>query len=156
MVLLAINGKFVNSESVPRAAKMKKTLADMEKRIANLEENMVINGGKMEAMITMEAIIVIIVAGGYGTDSVQMFNWRQRTWSPLQSLPKERWGATSFVYNNHMTIAGGWCPSSGIVDNMIAMNTDPHLISQDPGLTFMPNYLPSWNTTAASCMMISR
>ncbi len=31
---------------------MKKTLADMEKRIANLEENMVINGGKM-AMITL-------------------------------------------------------------------------------------------------------
>ena len=62
----------------------------------------------------------IIVAGG-GTDSVEMFNWRQRTWSPLQSMPKERWGATSFGYNNHMTIAGGWCPSSGIVDNMIAI-----------------------------------
>jgi predicted nucleic acid-binding Zn-ribbon protein len=32
----------------------------------------------------------IIVAGGVGTDSVEMFNWRQRTWSPLQSLPKKR------------------------------------------------------------------
>ena len=46
----------------------------------------------------------IIVAGGSGTDSVEMFNWRQRTWSPLHSMPKHRWGATSFVYNNHMTI----------------------------------------------------
>ena len=27
----------------------------------------------------------IIVAGGSGIDSVEMFNWRQRTWSPLQS-----------------------------------------------------------------------
>ena len=36
----------------------------------------------------------IIVAGGYETDSVEMFNWRQRTWSPLQSLPKKRWGET--------------------------------------------------------------
>ena len=33
---------------------MKKTLADMEKRIANLEENMAINVRKMEAMIATE------------------------------------------------------------------------------------------------------
>ncbi len=51
----------------------------------------------------------IIVAGGLGTDSVEMFNWRQRTWSPLQSMPKKRFSATSFVYNNHATIAGGSC-----------------------------------------------
>ena len=66
----------------------------------------------------------IIVAGGDGTDSVEMFNWRQRTWSPLQSLPKKRWGATSFVYHNHMTIAGGIC--SGYVDDMIRMNINPN------------------------------
>ena len=62
----------------------------------------------------------IIVAGGAGTDSVEMFNWRQRTWSPLQSLPKQRYAATSFVYNNHVTIAGGYC--SGYLDDMIRMN----------------------------------
>jgi hypothetical protein len=66
----------------------------------------------------------IIVAGGYETDSVEMFNWRQRTWSPLQSLPKEREAATSFVYNNHVTIAGGFC--SGCVDDMIRMNINPN------------------------------
>ena len=66
----------------------------------------------------------IIVAGGVGTDSVEMFNWRQRTWSPLQSMPKQRWAATSFVYNNHVTIAGGFC--SGCVDNMIRMNIHPN------------------------------
>ena len=65
----------------------------------------------------------IIVAGGHGTDSVEMFNWRQRTWSPLQSMLKERWGATSFVHNNHVTIAGGYC--SGFVDDMIRMNIHP-------------------------------
>jgi hypothetical protein len=59
----------------------------------------------------------IIVAGGDGNDSVEMFNWRQRTWSPLQSMPKKRFGATSFVYNNHVTIAGGYC--SGHLDDMI-------------------------------------
>ena len=66
----------------------------------------------------------IIVAGGDGTDSVEMFNWRQRTWSPLQSLPKKRYAATSFVYHNHVTIAGGNC--SGYVDDMIRMNINPN------------------------------
>jgi hypothetical protein len=66
----------------------------------------------------------IIVAGGYGVDSVEMFNWRQRTWSPLQSITKKRWGATSFVHNNHVKIAGGIC--SGRVDDMIRMKIDPN------------------------------
>ncbi|CAB4034660.1 RING finger 151-like [Paramuricea clavata] len=66
----------------------------------------------------------IVVAGGSGTNSVEMFNWRQRTWSPLQSLPKKRFGATSFVYNNHVTIAGGRSP--GLVSDMIRMNFNPN------------------------------
>ena len=66
----------------------------------------------------------IIVAGGAGTDSVEMFNWRQRTWSPLQSLPKMRHAASSFVHNSHVTIAGGCC--SGYVDDMIRMNINPN------------------------------
>ena len=65
----------------------------------------------------------IIVAGGCGDDSVEMFNWRQRTWLTLQSMVKKRWGATSFVYNNQVTIAGGNC--FGYVDDMIRMNVDP-------------------------------
>ena len=68
----------------------------------------------------------IIVAGGGGINSVEMFNWRQRTWSPLQSMPKQRYGATSFVYNNQVVIAGGFCFGSGYVNDMIRMNIDPH------------------------------
>ena len=60
----------------------------------------------------------IIVAGGSGNDSVEIFNWRQRTWSPLQSMAKKRSGATSFVYNNQVVIAGGYC------DDMITLNID--------------------------------
>ena len=67
----------------------------------------------------------IIVAGGFGSDSVEMFNWRQRTWSPLQSMPKKREGATLFVYNNQIVVAGGYCAGSVIVDDMIRMNVDP-------------------------------
>ena len=68
----------------------------------------------------------IIVAGGSGHDSVEMFNWRQKTWSPLQSMPKKRYGATSFVYNNQLVVAGGYCDGTGRVDDMIKMNVDPH------------------------------
>ena len=67
----------------------------------------------------------IIVAGGGPHDSVEMFNWRQRTWSALQSMPKQRYGATSFVYNNHVTIAGGGCRGH-YVDDMIRMNIHPN------------------------------
>ena len=66
----------------------------------------------------------IIVAGGYGTNSVEMFNWRHRRWSPLQPLPQKRHGGTSFVFNNHVTIAGGYCPVR--VDDMISMNINPN------------------------------
>jgi hypothetical protein len=152
-----------------------KTLAEMEKRITNVEKNMATNEtianveknmernaadmeGKLEAvnnevrglktalvkgfdemkdvLIKMEDKIEentrkvrntasgdkenIIVAGGAWNDSVEMFNWRQRTWSPLQSMPKMRWGATSFVHNNHVTIAGGDCYDR--VDDMIRIN----------------------------------
>jgi hypothetical protein len=156
-----------------------KTLAEMEKRIANVEKNMATNEtianveknmernaadmeGKLEAVNNevrglkraliegfdeMKDVLIkmedkkeentrkvrntasgdkenIIIAGGAGTDSVEMFNWRQRTWSPMQSLPKKRFGATSFVYNNHVTIAGGYC--SGYLDDMIRMNVNPN------------------------------
>ena len=67
----------------------------------------------------------IIVAAGHWNDSVEMFNWRQRTWSPLQSMPMERYAATSFVYNNQIVIAGGYCDEY-VVDDMIRMNVDPH------------------------------
>ena len=76
----------------------------------------------------------IIVAGGFRINSVEMFNWRQRTWSPLQSLPTKREGATSFVYNNQVTIAGGWCDGPGYVDDMIRLNVYPH-----------PNPLTHWS-----------
>ena len=68
----------------------------------------------------------IIVAGGFDDDSVEMFNWRERTWSPLQSMPKKRHGVTSFVYNNQVVIAGGLRGWPAYVDNMIKMNVDTH------------------------------
>ena len=79
----------------------------------------------------------IIVAGGPGTDSVEMFNWRQRTWSPLQSLPKKLHAATSCVYNNQMIMAGGFCAESGYVNDMIGTTVDPN-----PDLSTHWSYCP--------------
>ncbi len=65
----------------------------------------------------------IIVAGGEFRNSVEIFNYRQRLWSLLKPMPEDRDSATSFVYDNHVTVAGGWC--SDFVDNMIRMNIHP-------------------------------
>ena len=66
----------------------------------------------------------IFVAGGVGRNSVEIFNYPQRLWSLLKPMPKKRESASSFVYNNHVTIAGGWY-GEGSVDNMIRMNIHP-------------------------------
>jgi N-acetylneuraminic acid mutarotase/uncharacterized protein YoxC len=66
----------------------------------------------------------IFVAGGLGRNSVEIFNCRQRLWSLLKPMPENRYDASSFVYNNHVTVAGGRCPGA-VVDNMIRMNIHP-------------------------------
>ena len=68
----------------------------------------------------------IFVAGGYETDSVEIFNWLQKSWSPLQSLREKRNGATGFLYNDHVVSAGGLCSGSGFVNNMIKMKIEPN------------------------------
>ncbi|CAB4025075.1 E3 ubiquitin- ligase NRDP1 [Paramuricea clavata] len=65
----------------------------------------------------------IFVAGGGARKSVEIFNYRQRLWSLLKPMPGNRDEASLFVYNNHVTVAGGWCP--GAVDNMIRIKIHP-------------------------------
>ena len=66
----------------------------------------------------------IFVAGGVERNSVEIFNYPQRLWSLLKPMPKKYENASSFVYNNHVTVAGGWC-YGGPFDNMIRMNIYP-------------------------------
>ena len=65
----------------------------------------------------------IFVAGGAGRNSVEIFTYRQRLWSLLKPMSVNCYDASSFVYNNHVTVAGGWC--RGAVDNMIQMKIHP-------------------------------
>jgi hypothetical protein len=67
----------------------------------------------------------IFVAGGVRRNSVEIFNCRQkRLWSLLKPMSVKRDEASSFVYNNHVTVAGGWCLGAA-VDNMIRMKIHP-------------------------------
>ena len=66
----------------------------------------------------------IFVAGGVRRNSVEIFNYPQRLWSLLKRMPEKRGGTSSFVYNNHVTLAGGYC-GGGSVHDMIQMNTHP-------------------------------
>ena len=95
---------------------MKDVIVKMEDRI---EENArkirnTSNGGEDK----------ILVAGGVGTNSVEIFIWSQKSWAPLRAMPTVRYGATTFVYNNHAVTAGGCRTSFTFVDNMIRMKID--------------------------------
>ena len=66
----------------------------------------------------------IFVAGSVRSNSVEIFNYPQRLWSLLKPMPENRSSASSFVYNNHVTLAGGYCGGTP-ANNMIRMNTHP-------------------------------
>ena len=66
----------------------------------------------------------IFVVGDSEGRPVEIFNYSQRLWSLLKPMPKDRFYATSFVYNNHVTLAGG-LSDGGFVNDMIRMNIRP-------------------------------
>ena len=63
----------------------------------------------------------ILVAGGVGRNSVEVFNYRQRSWSFLKPMTEDHDGASAFVYNDQVTVVGGLC-DEGAMNNMIAMD----------------------------------
>ena len=79
----------------------------------------------------------IFVAGGLGENSVEIFNYPQRLWSLLKPMSKYRYRASSFVYNNHVTLAGGLYGGRSL-NNMIRMGIYP---VPDPSI--------SWSNFAA-------
>ena len=66
----------------------------------------------------------VIVAGGLGESSVEIYNANTKSWSLLQSMSGKRFNASSFVYKNHVILAGGYC-SGTAVDNMIRTSIYP-------------------------------
>ena len=125
MVNMKTDIEAVNNEVKGLKTAMVEAFDQMKDVLVKMEDKIVENARKVRNAPSGDREN-IIVAGGSGHDSVEMFNWRQKTWSPLQSMPKKRYGATSFVYNNQLVVAGGYCDGIGRVDNMIKMNVDPH------------------------------
>ena len=125
--MVNIEGKLeaVNNEVKGLKTALVESFDQMKNVLIKMEDNIKENARKLRNAPSGDTEN-IIVAGGFKHDSVEMFNWRQKTWSPLQSMPKNRYGATSFVYNNQVTIAGGFSDGTGRVDNMIRMNVDSH------------------------------
>ena len=126
----------VNNEVKELKTAFVEALDEMKDVLVKMENNIKENARKVRIAPSGDAIKVrhassgdrenIIVAGGFGNNSVEMFNWRLRAWLPLRSVPKTRWGATSFVHNNQVVIAGGYCSGLTLVNDMIRMSVDPH------------------------------
>ena len=57
----------------------------------------------------------LVVAGGLGVQkekkSIEMFDFSNKTWTPLQPMTNNHHGASSFVYNNELFIVGGYVKS---------------------------------------------
>ena len=122
-----IEGKLetVNNEVRGLKTVLVESFDQMKGVLVKMEDNIKENARKVRNAPSVDRENIIVV-GGTRNDSIEMCNWRQRAWSPLQSMPKKRCGATSFVYNNQVVIAGGYCDGTGYVDNTIRMNVDPH------------------------------
>ena len=122
-----MNAKFetANNEVKRLKTALVEAFDQMKDVLAKMEDKREENARKVRNARSSERENIIVVGDAWN-DSVEMFNWRERTWSPLQSMPKKRRGATSFVYNNQVVIAGGYCFASDHFDDMIKMNVDPH------------------------------
>jgi N-acetylneuraminic acid mutarotase len=69
----------------------------------------------------------ILVAGGWDSGenalkSVERFSWKKNVWERVSSMNVGRVGATSFVYENQLFVAGG-C-DSGVIE-LLNLNEDP-------------------------------
>ena len=89
----------------------------------------------------------IFVAGGWGRKSVEIFNYSQRLWSLLKPMPENRHSASPFVYNNHVSLAGGWC--DGTVDNMNQINLRP-VTNLSVNWSDFAAKLPAWMSAHSS------
>ena len=119
----------LKADAVERFDELNEVLVKMENKIEKNAKKV-----RNAPLGDRENIIVAGCSSRESPDSVEIFNWRQRTWLPLQSMPNKRWGATSFVYNNEVFIAGGVC-NEWRFDTMIRMNVDstPDLLTHWSG-----------------------
>jgi N-acetylneuraminic acid mutarotase len=67
----------------------------------------------------------IVVGGGVGMKSVEVFNMTTKTWRPFSEMNECRFGASSVIYQDHMIVTGGF--SEQYLDSVEELN----LLQQD-------------------------
>ena len=56
----------------------------------------------------------ILIAGGYGDDGTgtEVFSWEKNGWFEVSPLNEEHVGASSFIYEDQLFVAGGFCSNT--------------------------------------------
>jgi hypothetical protein len=106
--------KMASKEDVDQ---VKALIVQMFEKLRFLENTIQISSAINHASNALMADI--LVAGGWDKDgnllkSVERFSWKSNAWERVSSMNTGRKGATSFVYENQVFVAGG-CPS-GVIE----------------------------------------
>ena len=122
-------------------SELKRTLTYVDERYENLKETLLERMDGLENVYkklrqekstsddshlptSTKEELCVIVAGGLGESSVEIYNANTKSWSLLQPMSGKRFNASSFVYKNHVILTGGYC-SGTAVDNMIRTSIYP-------------------------------
>ena len=58
----------------------------------------------------------ILVAGGWGAKHTEIFSWEKNGWYEILQMNKGHMGASSFIYNDHLFVVGGWTETIETLD----------------------------------------
>ena len=117
-------------EMKEKMEEMKSLMVQMFEKLRFLENTVQISSAiNYASNVLMEDIMV---AGGWDNDgnrlkSVERFSWKNNVWERVSSMNVGRKGATSFVYENQVFVAGG-CDSDVI--EVLNLNEGLHLHCQ--------------------------
>jgi hypothetical protein len=120
---------------------VKALLVQMFEKLNFLENSIQISSAINHASNTlMELMEDIVIAGGYNSrdnvlKSVERFSWENSVWKRVSSMSVGRVGATSFVYENQLFVAGG-CDS----DVIEVLNLNEDQLRWDEYVATLPNH----------------
>ena len=120
---------------------VKALLVQMFEKLNFLENSIQISSAINHASNTlMELMEDIVIAGGYNSrdnvlKSVERFSWENSVWKRVSSMSVGRVGATSFVYENQLFVAGG-CDS----DVIEVLNLNEDQLKWDESVATLPNH----------------
>ena len=84
-----------------------KVMQNMMSNLVRIERKMPQRSEASHASSGQELQAEIVVAGGLGCKSVEVFNVATKTWRPLSEMNECRGAASSVIYQDHMIVTGG-------------------------------------------------